>query len=71
MKNVEVGVVLYKNDNGTYDKRIPICRKVDEVQAQKIHDDELDKWVTALMDWFAKFVKGGATDDNLGSVRDT
>lgn len=60
MQEIEIGIVLYKNEMGICDKKSPICKKVDKVHAQTIYEDELNRWVTALMDWFSKCFKGGA-----------
>lgn len=55
MNEVEIGFVAYKNKNGFYDKKIPICRKVENLES--IYNDYLNKWNFVLKDWFAKIME--------------
>ena len=55
MNEVEIGFVVYKNKNGFYDKKIPICRKVEELES--IYNDYLNKWNFVLKDWFAQIME--------------
>lgn len=58
MTDIEVGFIAYKNESGLYDRKVSICRKVENEEAIKIEEDSLNKWAIILREWFVAIMEG-------------